>query len=284
MATRKSLGKGLSALLGEEKSVEGLQDIPINRIDPNPSQTRFYFDKDKLEELATSLKEVGFIEPIVVSLRGDRYELIAGERRFRAAGMAGFKTIPAIIKNVSSLEALEMMVVENIQREDLTPIEEAISYDLLLKKRDLTHDALAKLVGKSRSHITNSLRILQLPEKIRDLVAKGKISAGQAKILVGMDAKDQDKMVREILEGGVSVRDVERKAAAQREKKTSSAKVSRETKSDTDFKDLEKRLRDHLQTKVTVKKTKGLGGKIEVEFFGSEDLEGLLSKLKLPEN
>ncbi len=282
MATRKSLGKGLSALLGDDKPNEGFQEIPLSKIDPNPSQTRYFFDKDKLEELATSIKEVGIIEPIVVALRGDRYELIAGERRFRASGLAGLKTIPAIVKNISSLEALEMMVIENIQREDLTPIEEAISYDILLKKRELTHDALSKLVGKSRSHITNTLRILQLPEKIRDYVARGKINAGQAKMLVGMEAKDQEKLVKEILEGGVSVREVERKAA-DKNKKNKATNVSRETKTDTDFKDLEKRLRDHLQTKVAVKNTKGLGGRIEIEFFGHEDLDGLLRKIKLPE-
>ncbi|MBL8995580.1 MAG: ParB/RepB/Spo0J family partition protein [Spirochaetia bacterium] len=288
MALRKSLGKGLSALIGSTDAAteNQIHQIRIDDIRPNPNQTRIYFDKEKLQELSESLIDVGMIEPVIVVEKGGTYELIAGERRWRAAKEAGFKTIPAIFKNSAEDKALEIMLIENIQREDLSPIEEAMSYELLLRKKDLTHEALAKAIGKSRSHITNLLRILKLPDRVRGMINSKKISMGQAKMLVGLEEKDQERLVQQILKDGLSVREVEVAASGKK------ANVSRGTihpkgktearKNHPDYQDVEKRLQDHLQTKVRVRLQKKNSGKIEIEFYSAGDLSHILTKLKVP--
>lgn len=288
MALRKSLGKGLSALIGSSDSVaeNQIHQIRIDDIRPNPNQTRIYFDKEKLQELSESLIDVGMIEPVIVVEKGGTYELIAGERRWRAAKEAGFKTIPALFKNSAEDKALEIMLIENIQREDLSPIEEAMSYELLLRKKDLTHEALAKAIGKSRSHITNLLRILKLPERVRGLINSKKVSMGQAKMLVGLEEKDQERLVQQILKDGLSVREVEVAASGKKanvSRGTNGGKGKVETrKNHPDYQDVEKRLQDHLQTKVRVRLQKKNSGKIEIEFYSANDLSHILTKLKVP--
>lgn len=288
MALRKSLGKGLSALIGAGDAVaeNQIHQIRIDDIRPNPNQTRIYFDKEKIQELSESLIDVGMIEPVIVVEKGGTYELIAGERRWRAAKEAGFKTIPAIFKNSAEEKALEIMLIENIQREDLSPIEEAMSYELLLRKKDLTHEALAKSIGKSRSHITNLLRILKLPDRVRGLINSKKISMGQAKMLVGLEEKDQERLVQQILKDGLSVREVEAVASDKRanvSRGTSGSKTKAEPrKNHPDYHDVEKRLQDHLQTKVRVRLQKKNSGKIEIEFYSANDLSHILTKLKIP--
>ncbi len=285
MALRKSLGKGLSALIGSVDAVaeNQIHQIRVDEIRSNPNQTRLYFDKEKLQELADSLIDVGMIEPVIVVDKGGSYELIAGERRWRAAKQAGFKTIPALFKNSAEEKALEIMLIENIQREDLSPIEEAMSYELLLRKKDWTHEALAKAVGKSRSHITNLLRILKLPDQVRGLINSKKVSVGQAKMLVGLEEKEQSRLIQQILKDGLSVREVEAATSIKKGNVSRGTKSASSTKKvNSDYRDVEKRLQDFLQTKVRVQLKKKNAGRIEIDFYSANDLDHILSKLKIP--
>lgn len=285
MALRKSLGKGLSALIGSVDAVaeNQIHQIRVDEIHSNPNQTRLYFDKEKLQELADSLIDVGMIEPVIVVDKGGSYELIAGERRWRAAKQAGFKTIPALFKNSAEDKALEIMLIENIQREDLSPIEEAMSYELLIRKKDWTHEVLAKAVGKSRSHITNLLRILKLPDQVRGLINSKKVSVGQAKMLVGLEEKEQSRLIQQILKDGLSVREVEAATSLKKGNVSRGTKSANPTKKvNSDYRDVEKRLQDFLQTKVRVQLKKKNAGRIEIDFYSAGDLDHILARLKVP--
>lgn len=280
MATRKALGRGLSALLGGDEtttaaSVKGhIIQIPLDRIRPSVNQTRVTFDKDALDEMAESIKRLGLINPVVVHESSGFYELIAGERRWRACQKLGLKTMPAIVENRSDEDRLLMTLAENLQREDLTPVEEAQSYELMARRLNLTHEEVGQKIGKSRSHITNLLRILKLPEGVRRHINEGRIGLGQAKVLAGLDEREQEKLVKRLLEGPVTVREVEKAAPKKKNvpRGTSGGKG-------LEIAHLEKKLRDHLQTKVNLEGVKGGKGRMVIEFYSDDNLDRLLKKM-----
>lgn len=274
--SKKRLGKGLQALIPSvEDENQGVTEININRILPNPHQPRRDFDDEKLEELAASIREHGVIQPIIVRENGDMYELVAGERRWRAAKKLGHTTIPAIIKEYTDGEVMEIALIENLQREDLNPIEEAAAYKQLMEEFGLTQDELSKKIGKSRSLIANSIRLLNLPAEIQELLEKGAITTGHARSLLSLDDKGmQMELARRIIEEGLTVRDIERivkKAVVEKDKKT---KKAPETK-DPLLLDIEERLKMVLGTQVRIKNGRNKG-KIEIEYYSGEDLERII--------
>lgn len=288
----KKLGKGLSALIGESdllklaspsKVKASLIDVDINDILPNPDQPRQLFEEKKLLELAESIKSVGIIEPIVVSEEKGKYYLIAGERRWRAAKIAGFSSIPAVIKNDNKNKILEIMLIENIQREDLSPIEEANSYQIILNRKNMTQEELAKSIGKSRVYVTNLLRILKLPSEIQTELNQNAISVGHAKVLVGLNKDTQLDLLKKITQKSLSVREVEAltrlldKKDNKKQKKQSFNQ--NKVKEDAHIKALEDKLRDRFKTKVSIKVKHREIGKIEVDYYNYKDLEIILKKM-----
>lgn len=274
--SKKRLGKGLQALIPSiEDEKQGVTEIKINRILPNPHQPRRDFDDEKLEELAASIREHGVIQPIIVRENGDMYELVAGERRWRAAKKLGHTTIPAIIKEYTDGEVMEIALIENLQREDLNPIEEAAAYKQLMEEFGLTQDELSKKIGKSRSLIANSIRLLNLPAEIQEFLEKGAITTGHARSLLSLDDKGmQMELAKRIIEEGLTVRDIEKivkKAAVEKDKKT---KKAPETK-DPLLLDIEERLKMVLGTQVRIKNGRNKG-KIEIEYYSGEDLERII--------
>src|SRR5215470_14139863 len=210
---RRALGRGLSALIRDTPPSAippAERRVPIAEIRPNPRQPRRYFDEERIAELSESIQHQGILQPLVVRKLDDGYELIIGERRFRAAQSAGLERVPVIIKDVSDAESLEMALVENIQREELTPIEEALAYRQLMEEFHLTQEEVANRVGKSRPVVTNLLRVLNLPEEIKDEVDRGHISVGHARALLGLETPEQQlEMARKIMRQGLSVRETE---------------------------------------------------------------------------
>ncbi len=280
MAKRKALGRGLSALfpdtdVSEDKS--GFFYCPIDSISPNPYQPRQNFSGHELRELADSIKERGVIQPVLVSREGEGYQLVAGERRWRAAQKAGLDKIPAWLKEVSSAEALELALVENIQREDLNPIEEASAYRELMERLSLTQDALSKRIGKDRSTVANFLRLLKLPDNIKQDIVNGTLSTGHARVLAGINSSAFQKEIRDaVIKKSLSVRQAE--ALAKRflsRKKKTPQKSEREHYFDS----LAKELQKSLGTRVTIK-TKGKKGAIVIEFYSDDDLDHLLDRLR----
>lgn len=213
MARRSGLGKGLSALIPPDvmqSRQSALLDVPIGSIRPNPLQPREHFDEETMSSLAASIKELGVLQPVLVRPVGDEYELVAGERRWRAARRAGLQTIPVIVEDVDELQSLEHALVENLHRQDLNAIEEASAYQQLIEEFEYTHEEVAVRVGKSRAAVSNMLRLLQLPSSVQRLVAEGQISAGHARALLGTpDRGFQERLAREIVEEGLTVRVVE---------------------------------------------------------------------------
>ncbi len=280
MAKRKALGKGLSALFPETVISEddrGFFYCPIASISPNPHQARQQFSESELTELANSIKEKGVIQPILVSQTKDGFQLIAGERRWRAAQKAGLDKIPAWIRDVSPSEALELALTENIQRQDLNPIEEAFAYQELVHRFDLTQEALSKRIGKNRSTIANFLRLLKLPDVIQQDLIDGRLSTGHARVLVSIDSPAAQRVMRDlIVKKSLSVRQTEaltKKAGAPKKSKGLKDEI------DTYLESLAKDLQDSLGTKVAIKR-KGKRGKIIIEFYSDEDLGRLVDRLR----
>ncbi|CEG29483.1 ParB/RepB/Spo0J family partition protein [Bacillus sp. B-jedd] len=276
----KGLGKGLDAFFSnmEAGNEESVQEIKIKELRPNPYQPRKHFEPEAIEELKESIIEHGILQPLVVrkSIRG--YEIVVGERRYRAAKAAGFETVPAVVRDLSEQQMMELAVLENLQREDLNPIEEGAAYQTLMEKLNLTQEEVAKRLGKSRPHIANHIRLLSLPKQIQDLISKGTISMGHGRALLGLRQKAKlpllvDKIVKEHL----NVRQLEKLIQQLNEN------VSRETKKPDQKKDVfiqerEHQLRERFGTTVHIKQKKNKG-KIEIEFFSKEDLERLLDLL-----
>lgn len=271
---RKALGKGLSALLPEVAEPSGgeLLEIDIKRIDPNPHQPRQRMEPAKLQELARSLQQDGLMQPLVVRKTGSRYQLIAGERRWRAARMAGLTRVPAVVREVEDDRLLELALIENVQREDLNPIEEAGAYRRLVADLGLSQEQVADRVGKDCSTVANLLRLLRLPEPIRSAIARQELSSGHARPLLAIpDATAQVQIAREIIGKGLSVREVERlvkaysKAAKPEKKETGGAKT------DPNTREAEDKLRIALGTKVRIAR-KGRGGQMEIAFYSEEEL------------
>lgn len=284
MAGRKrGLGKGLSALLPsepmenlleEEHEQAGIWDINIDLIEANKAQPRKQFDKKALEELKKSIEEFGILQPIIVRKKKDKYEIIAGERRWRAAKAAKLQTIPCIIRTTDEREAMKLALIENVQREDLNPIEEAVAYKSLLDDYSLTQDKLAKTLGKSRSYIANTVRLLNLDPEIADYIESGKLTAGHGRALLSIEDKETRLATAEdIINKQVNVRQAE--DMAKKAKKTRSRPA---TKKDPFIVDIEEELMRNLGTKVSLT-TRKKGGKIEIEFYNNEDLERILEIL-----
>ncbi|MBW1716179.1 MAG: ParB/RepB/Spo0J family partition protein [Deltaproteobacteria bacterium] len=280
MAKRKALGRGLSALFPEtviSEDERGFFYCPIASISPNPYQARQQFSESELTELANSIKEKGIIQPILVSQTKDGFQLIAGERRWRAAQKAGLDKIPAWIRDVSPSEALELALTENIQRQDLNPIEEAFAYQELVHRLDLTQEALSKRIGKNRSTIANFLRLLKLPDVIQQDLIDGRLTTGHARVLVSIDSPAAQRVMRDlIVKKSLSVRQTEALM-----KKTGAPKKSKGLKDeiDTYLESLAKDLQNSLGTKVVIKR-KGKRGKIILEFYSDEDLGRLVDRLR----
>lgn len=275
---KKALGKGLGALLPDSlpKVVpierETTQDIPLDRIVPNRYQPRRTFDPGEMAQLAESVKKNGVLQPVLVRRKADGFfELIAGERRYRAAKSAGLRSIPGVVRNSSDEQSMELALVENLQREDLNPIEEARAYHRLVTEFGLTQDSLAQRFGKDRSSIANSIRLLNLPNEIQMLVESFKISTGHAKVLLGVNRSDlQLKLLKRILDGQLSVRQTELLVTSE----LRAGKARNASRRASVYPDLEEKMRKRLGTKVTI--TKGRkGGRIEIHYFEPADLDRL---------
>lgn len=279
---KKGLGKGLGALLDdiEESGGNGVLDIKINNIEPNSKQPRKYFNDEKLTQLSESIKLHGIVQPIIVKKEDDVYRIIAGERRWRAARLAGLETIPAIIKDVSNKQVMEMALIENIQREDLNPIEEAEAYQKLMEEYDMTQEQLSHTVGKSRSAIANSVRLLLLSDEIKKLVITGELSNGHARALIVIeDKKLQLKLAFEIIEKSLSVRETEQLI----KKVLSDKEVKKDNNTNKEiFLDIEDKLQNIFGTKVKLL-ANNKKGKIMIEYYSNEELDRILEMVeKIP--
>lgn len=275
---RQSLGRGLSALIGEENPNTGDSgglEIDIDLIDPNPEQPRTRFTETDLDELAQSIRANGVVQPIVVRSRGGRYQIVAGERRWRAAQRAGVHRIPAVVRDVSDEKLLELALLENIQRQELNPIEEARAYRKLIDTIGLTQEMVSESVGKDRTVITTSLRLLRLPEEIQQLIADGSLSAGHGRaFLMADDPAMQRALARNAVDKGWSVREAERAVKRLREQPDGAAEEKLATETDANVKAAEVKLKRALNTKVQiVPSKKGNGGLIEIEYYGTDDLD-----------
>jgi ParB family transcriptional regulator, chromosome partitioning protein len=264
MKKKDPLGRGLSAILKDVDEKGGITVLPVEQVLPNPTQPRLEMREEGLKELATSIKEKGLLQPILVRRKEGIYEIIAGERRYRAARIAGLTEIPAIIRDADDRECLELAMIENLQREDLNPIEVATVYQRFVDDFDYTHDGLAKKIGVERSSVTNYLRLLKLPQWVKDLMVQGKLTQGHGRVLVSLkDEQEQRKYVKKVLTEGASVRELERTRKTERTAKRSP------------FGHAEDLLRDALQTKVQVTFRKNRG-KVIIEFYSKDDLERLI--------
>jgi ParB family transcriptional regulator, chromosome partitioning protein len=282
--TRRPLGRGLGALLSAEgtaTATESTTELPLDLIDPSPLQPRSVFDEAKLEELAKSISANGVVQPVLVRRKEGRFELIAGERRFRAGIRAGLNSIPAIIRNVLDEQVLEIALIENIQREDLNPIEEARAYKKLIEDLGLTQEAVAERVGRDRSYVTNYIRLLRLPNDIQNLVQAGRLSAGHARALLGVEHADlQRRLSRRIVEKDLSVRATEELVRRAGEPAIRRGKAAAPRSSDANIRAAENRLRRRFGTKVRILESQGpKPGKIELEFYNQTDLDRLFSLL-----
>lgn len=293
----RRLGRGLDALFtapgdaikSPEKVESALRNIPIAQIARNPFQPRKHFKVAELRELQESLQSSGLLQPVTVrsAPSGAGFELIAGERRLRAATNLGWNEIPAVIKELSDKEILTLALVENLQRSDLNPIEEAEGYDQLIREFGYTQQTVATIVGKDRSTVTNILRILQLPTSVRELLQEGQLTAGQARPLLGLDDTSRiTAFARQIVNNGWSAREVERRVKASGERKAG-GRPARSAMSDAkpaEIRSVEQRLRKHLQTDVAITLKAHNKGSITIDFYSPEDLERVLELINLPHN
>ena len=278
MLKKTGLGKGMAALLPVvEEEGRSYFFCPIEEIRPNKGQPRKSFHGDKLDELAASIREKGIIQPLIVRKRADHYELIAGERRWRAAQKAGLHDVPVVIQDVSDDTALEMALIENIQREDLNAVEEAEAYHSLMEKFNLSQEEMAKRVGKDRSTVANSLRLLRLPEEIKRDIVEERMSMGHARALLALDSPDQLKGVREeILERQLSVRETE--GLIKKVKVQAPQKGKREVA--PQLTDVVEQLKRHFKARVAIRQS-GKGGKIEIAFNNQEELTRIIELINL---
>ena len=276
--SRKALGRGLGALLGSDQTVSSGQEpleVDVDLIDPGSEQPRTRFDEEALERLTVSIKEHGVVQPVLVRRRGNRFELIAGERRWRAAQKAGISKIPVVVRDVADADLLEIALTENVQREDLNPIEEAQAYQKLIERVGLTQEALGARFGRDRSYITNYLRLLRLPEDVQHLVEEGRLSTGHARTVLGLPHHDQQRRAaRHVIEKGLSVRATE--ALVRKSLGTESESPARKatTSLDPNVRAAETKLRRTLGTQVRIiQGTTDGPGRIEIAFFNNQDLD-----------
>jgi hypothetical protein len=267
---KKGLGRGLGSLLRDEDFItdENLLTVDLDKLMAREDQPRKSFDDDSLKELANSIKADGVIQPIVVRKVDDRYEIIAGERRFRASKLAGLEKVPVVVKNVTDRKARELALVENIQREDLNPIEEAISLKTLMEEYKLTQQELSDIIGKSRSYIANNLRLLNLSDHIKDYLIRGELSPSQGRTLLSLETdEERNKYLDKLLIKEVNIRDVEKKA-----------KQSKSKTEDIFIKEICERLTEVLDAKVKINEKKK-GGQIEISYLNEADLQRIIDSL-----
>lgn len=298
MAVKKGLGKGLGNLIPESdkeaqktKVVEKVIEkkvivkepaetiVKINEVEPNKNQPRRTFDEDALLELAESIKQHGVIQPLIVKKRDKYYEIIAGERRWRAAKMAGLKEIPIVIKDLSDQEIMEVALIENIQREDLNPIEEAQAYQRLIKEYNYKQDELAERVSKSRVAVTNSMRLLKLDERVQKMIIDDMISAGHARALLAItDSEKQYTIAMKVFDEKLSVRETEK--LIKNLDKQVKPKVNTTSENDFIYRDIENKLKESMGTKVIIHNKDNNKGKIEIEYYSQDDFERIVDILK----
>lgn len=295
MAKSRGLGKGLDSLIpvgnAEGKGKIGINSVPVSEekpdkmvkitlVEPNRDQPRHKFDEEALNELADSIKQYGIISPIIVQDRKDHYEIIAGERRWRAAKIAGLKEIPVIIKNFTEQEIVEISLIENIQRENLNPIEEALAYKRLLTEFHLKQEEVAQRVSKSRTAVTNSMRLLKLADEVQQMIIDESLTTGHARALITIeDESKQIEIAKKVVNEKLSVRDIE-KLVKDLNKPKKEKKESKQLKNDFIYQDIEEKLKQSLGTKVTVSAKEDGSGKIEIDFYSSEELDRILDLLK----
>ena len=283
LPNRKGLGKGLGALIPQGSVFMGgrtIVNIDINKIAPNPRQPRSEFNKESLQDLANSIKEQGVIEPILTRMRGGKYELVAGERRLRAARLAGLAIVPSIVKDFTDEQSLELALIENLQREDLNPLDEAEGYSRLAREFKLTQEQIAKKVGKNRATVTNMVRLLSLPDKIKQSLRKQEITAGHARAILAVDdSAKQLEIWKQIISSKLNVRDVEILAAGKSAKhKIKKGGRKRAFTRNAELNLLVEKLITHLGTKVRIFGAQDRG-KIEIHYYSKEDLERILEIL-----
>ncbi|MDD3926143.1 MAG: ParB/RepB/Spo0J family partition protein [bacterium] len=270
MSERQVLGRGLGALIpGASSSEKESRDIPLHLIDPNPYQPRQYWDDDRIEELAVSIREHGLIQPIVLRPIGDRYQIVAGERRWRASKKAGLQRVAAFIRNYSDKEMLELALVENIQRQDLNPVETARAYRMLITEFSYTQEELGRRVGRSRSSVANTLRLLALSDQLQEMLATGTLNEGHVRPLLSLPPEKQLSMAQEIARKGFTARQAEKMARRN---------VSRETSGrglDPNTADVIERLQHRLGTEVRI--SGNTAGELTIKFFSPEDLERVVN-------
>ncbi|MFC5469412.1 ParB/RepB/Spo0J family partition protein [Cohnella suwonensis] len=277
----KRLGKGLDALITSLsiKEDDKIVEIPLPQLRANPYQPRKTFEEDAIKELAESIREHGVIQPIVVRQALKGYEIIAGERRFRASQLLGNATIPAVVRTYNDQQVMEIALIENVQREDLNSIEVAIAYQAIMNQFSMTQEELSLKVGKSRSHIANFLRLLALPDEIKDYVSRGTLSMGHARALAGVkDDAAKRQLAKQAVSGEWSVRELE-EVLQKPETKPNAKSKTKAKKRDPFIEEIENALRDKFQTTVRIKPNKDKG-RIELSYFGKSDLERLLELLK----
>ena len=300
---KKGLGKGLGAIFGEdvvkesneeltkvkrslpaeEEETKGSLMVKISLIEPNRDQPRKDFNEEELQELAESIKNYGVLQPLLVQKKGTSYELIAGERRWRAAKLAGLKEVPVVLREYSKQQAMEIALIENVQRADLNPIEEAQAYQQLVKEFHLTQEEIAARVSKNRATITNAMRLLKLDEEIQNLLIKGAISSGHARAILSLEDKQlQKKAAKEVLDKRLSVRETEK--LAKRLARASAEKNERNEKKDDAlaliFQDLEERMKTIMGTKVSIHNKDRNKGRIEIEYYSEAELERIVEMIE----
>jgi len=281
---RKALGRGLGALLSSDRTIDlGSEpsEVDLDSIVPGPMQPRTHFDEASLQSLADSIRSHGIVQPLLVRRRGDGFELIAGERRWRAARLAGITRVPVVVKEVPDESLLEIALIENIQRENLNPIEEALAYKKLIETVGLTQEALASRVGRDRSYITNYLRLLRLPDDLQQLVKEGRLSTGHARTLLALSHADlQRRLARQIIDHGLSVRATEQLVHKATEEKPKTSRGPQVV--DPNVRAAETKLRRALGTQVKILQAENGKGKIEINFFDARDLDRIYNLLMPP--
>ncbi len=275
---RKALGKGLSALIPQDLDKEDsqrIEELDTNLICPNPNQPRKIFEQDKLDELTDSIKKYGVIQPIIVRKDGEFYTIIAGERRWRACKNANLKSIPCIIRDIENKNASEIALIENLQREDLNPIDEANAYEFIMNRYAITQEEVSNIVGKSRVYVTNILRLSNLDEYVKNKIVKNEISAGHGRAILSLSPEKQIDMTDKIIREDLSVRDVEKLV---RDSKKPKRRIAPEKDKFISY--VEEVLSERFSSRVNIKKNKNKG-KIEIEYLNIEDLNRILDLLKM---
>ncbi len=279
--TRRALGRGLSALLSDSATQgDELLEIDIDLIDPNPDQPRSRFPEDKLNELAQSIRSNGLVQPLLLRrIANGRFQIVAGERRWRAAQRAGLHRVNAVIRSIPDSKLLELALIENIQRQELNPIEEALAYQRLIHNLGLSHDEVARQVGKDRSSITNCLRLLKLPEDVQKMLEDDMISMGHARALLGLDTKDQiRRLANEVVEKKLSVRQTEQAVQALKRSSSSSGREnSTPSGNDANIRAAELKMKKFLETQVRIIQRSQNGGRIEIQFSSASELDRIYS-------